>query len=288
MFLFSHLDISSSVPKSCLTLCDAMHFSGTLCCHGLRHIRPPCSSLSPGVCWNSCPLSWRFYLTISFSATLFSFCPQSFPASVSFPISWLFTSCGESIGAAASILPMNSQGWFPLGLSGWISVMSKGLSRVFFSTTVWKHLTLAPMKVSYTLCVQRWDATHIPPEALKTKNHPIFKLGISKLFSCNLRLPVTPGPCGFMSLYNSVLWITALTLQNCFCFFGNEYFPWPVKRVLGNCSTLSLHFGRTGKEEGQAQESVNFSLTLIIKFKWCHSTLIRITRYENEEEMASL
>ena len=183
---------------------------------------------------------------------------------------------------------MNSQGWFPLGLSGWISVMSKGLSRVFFSTTVWKHLTLAPMKVSYTLCVQRWDATHIPPEALKTKNHPIFKLGISKLFSCNLRLPVTPGPCGFMSLYNSVLWITALTLQNCFCFFGNEYFPWPVKRVLGNCSTLSLHFGRTGKEEGQAQESVNFSLTLIIKFKWCHSTLIRITRYENEEEMASL
>ena len=140
MFLFPHLDISSSVPKSCLTLCDAMDFAWTLCCHGLQHVRLPCSSLSPGVCWNSCPLSWRFYLTISFSATLFSFCPQSFPASVSFPISWLFTSGGESTGASASasVLPGNIKSWFPLRLAGLISLLSKGLS-VFSRTTFQKH-----------------------------------------------------------------------------------------------------------------------------------------------------
>ena len=73
-------------------------------------------------------------------------------------------------------------------------------------------------------------------------------LGFPSFFSYNLRLPVTPGMHGLVSLYNSALCITALTLQNCFCLFGNEDFSWPVKRVLGNCSTLSLHFGRTGKK----------------------------------------
>ena len=103
--------------------------------HELQHTRLPCPSLSPGVCSNSCPLSWWYYLIISSSAALFS-CPQSFPESGSFPMSWLFASGGQNIGASApvSVLPVNIQGWFPLGLTGLISLQSKRLSRVFSST----------------------------------------------------------------------------------------------------------------------------------------------------------
>ena len=109
--------------------------------HGLQHARPPCPSLSPRGCSNSCPLSWRCHPTISSSVTPFSSCLQSFPASGSFLMSRLFTSGGQRIGvsASASVLPMNSQDWFPLGLAGLISLQSKGLSRVFSSTTVSKH-----------------------------------------------------------------------------------------------------------------------------------------------------
>ena len=100
--------------------------------------RLPCLSLSPRVCSSSCPLSWWCYLTISSSATLFSFCLQSFPASGYFPLSQLFASGGQSIGAStsASVLPMNIQDWLPLGLT---ALISKGLSRVFSSTTIGKH-----------------------------------------------------------------------------------------------------------------------------------------------------
>ena len=109
--------------------------------HGLQHARLPCLSLLHGVCSDSCPLSWWCYLTISSSATFFSFCFQSFPASGSFPMSQLFTSGGQSIGtsASASVLPMNIQHWFPLGLTGLISLQSKGLWRVFSGTTIRKH-----------------------------------------------------------------------------------------------------------------------------------------------------
>ena len=100
-----------------------------------------CPPSSPGVCSNSYPLSQWCYPTISSSVTLSSSCLQSFPASGSFQMSQLFASGGQSIGssASASILPMNSQGWFPLGLTGLISLLSKGLSRVFSSTTIQKH-----------------------------------------------------------------------------------------------------------------------------------------------------
>ena len=100
----------------------------------------PYPSLSPGVCSNSCPLSWRCHPTISFSVT-HVFCSQSFAVSGSFPMSQLFTSGGQSIEAlaSASVLPMNIQDWFPLGLTGLISLLSKRLTRVFISTTVWKH-----------------------------------------------------------------------------------------------------------------------------------------------------
>ena len=87
--------------------------------HGLQQARLPCPSLSPGVCSNSCPLSWSCYPTISSSVDPFSSCPQSVPTSRSFPMSRLFTSLGQSIGASASasVLPVNIQGWFLLGLT---------------------------------------------------------------------------------------------------------------------------------------------------------------------------
>ena len=100
--------------------------------HGLQHTRLPCPSLSPGVCSNSCPLSWWCYLTISSSAAPFSSCLLSFPASGSFPISQLFLPGGQSIGASASVLPMNVWGCFPLGSTGLISLQSKGLSRIIY------------------------------------------------------------------------------------------------------------------------------------------------------------
>ena len=109
--------------------------------HRLQHIRLLCPPLSPRVCSDSCLFSHWCYLTISSSAAPFFFCPQSFPASGSVPMMWLFTSGGQSIGASvlASVLPMNIQDWFPLALSGFIPLKSKGLSRVFSNTTVLKH-----------------------------------------------------------------------------------------------------------------------------------------------------
>ena len=103
--------------------------------------RLPCPSPSPGAHSNSCPSSrWR-HPTISASVVPFSFCFQSFPASGSFQINRFFASGGQNVGvsASASVLPMNIQDWFPLGWTGWVSLQSKGLSRVFSNTTVQKH-----------------------------------------------------------------------------------------------------------------------------------------------------
>ena len=107
--------------------------------NGLQHTRLPCPS--PGACSNSCPLSRWCHPTILSSIILFYSCSRSFQSSGSFHMSWLFSSGGQSIGvsASASVLPMNIQDWFPLGLTGLISLQSKGLSRVFSNTTVQKH-----------------------------------------------------------------------------------------------------------------------------------------------------
>ena len=115
--------------------------SNSLQPHEMQHTRPPCPSPTPRVHSNSCPLCQRCYPTIPSSAIPFSSCPQSFPASGSFQASQLFTSGGQNIGVSAStsVLPMNIQDWFPLGWTGWISLQSKGLSRVFSNTTVQKH-----------------------------------------------------------------------------------------------------------------------------------------------------
>ena len=108
--------------------------------HESQHARPPCPSPTAGVHPNPCPSSWRCHPTISSSAVPFSSCPQSFPASQSFQMSQLFTSDGQSIGisASTSVLPMNTQDR-SLGWTGWISLQSEGLSRVFSNTTVQKH-----------------------------------------------------------------------------------------------------------------------------------------------------
>ena len=100
-----------------------------------------CHSLSPQVCSNSCPLSWWCHPTISSSVDPFSSCSQSFPTWWSYPMSWLFTFGGQSIGASASasVPPVNIQGWISLELIGLISFLSKGPSRIFSSTTLWKH-----------------------------------------------------------------------------------------------------------------------------------------------------
>ena len=109
--------------------------------HESQHTRLPCPSPTPGVYSNSCPLSWWCHPAISSSVVPFSSCPQSLPASGSFPMSQLFALGGQSIGvsASASVYPMNTQDWSPSGWTSWISLQSKGLSRVFSNTTVQKH-----------------------------------------------------------------------------------------------------------------------------------------------------
>ena len=115
--------------------------SDSLWPHEPQDARPPCPSPIPGVQQNPCPLSRWCHPTISSSIVPFSSCPQSFPASGSFQMTQLFTSGEQNIGvsATASVLPMNTQNWSPLGWTDWISLQSKGLSRVFSNTTVQKH-----------------------------------------------------------------------------------------------------------------------------------------------------
>ena len=111
----------------------------TFCWHHGQDL--PLLFWSPGVCSKSCSLSLWSHLTVSSSVIPFSSCLHSFPESGSFPMSWLFVSGGQNIGASASasVLPINTQGWFPLGLADLISLLPKGLTRVFCSTTIWKH-----------------------------------------------------------------------------------------------------------------------------------------------------
>ena len=136
--------------------------------HGLQHVRPPCPLPTPRLYSNSCPVSRWCHPTISFSVIPFSSCFQSFPSSGSFQMSQLFTSGGQSNGvlASTSALWMNTQDWSPLEWTGWISLQSKGLSRVFSNTTVRKHqffsaffivqLSHPYMTTEKTIALTRW------------------------------------------------------------------------------------------------------------------------------------
>ena len=138
--------------------------SDSLWPHGLQHTRLPCPSVSLKVCSNSCPLSQWYHPTISSSVALFS-CPQSFPASGSFPLSQLFPSGGQSIGASAlaSALPMIIWSWFPLGVTGLISLLSKEHSRVFSSTMTKKHQF-------FDAQLSLWSNSHIHTWLLKNNS----------------------------------------------------------------------------------------------------------------------
>ena len=135
----------SSVAQLCLTLVT----------HGLQHSGPPCPSPTLGPCANSCPLSWWHHPTISSSVIPFSSCLQSFPATESFLMSHFFASGGQNIGASpsTSVLSMNIQDWFPLGWTGWISLLSKGLSQVFSNATVEKH----EFHLCFLICCLGWS-----------------------------------------------------------------------------------------------------------------------------------
>ena len=140
-FLFFFIYVLALLPSFSPVQFSHSVMSDSLWPHGLHHARPPCSSPTPGACSNSCPLSRWCHPTISSSVVPFSFHLQSFPASGSFPMSHFFISGGQIIGvsASASVLPMNIQDWFPLGLTGLISLQSKGFSRVFSNTIVQNH-----------------------------------------------------------------------------------------------------------------------------------------------------
>ena len=131
----------SMTPMSAMYLSIYKVFCTSRCCSVAKLCLILCPPLSPRACSNSCPLNQCYYPTISSSGAHFSFCLPCFPSSGSFPMKQLFTSGGQSIGTSALplVLPENIQGWFPLGLTGLLSLLSKGLSRLFSSTTIWKH-----------------------------------------------------------------------------------------------------------------------------------------------------
>ena len=135
--------------------------SDSLQLHWQQHAKLPCLSVSIGVCSNSCPLSQWCHPTVSSSVTPFSFCPQPFPASGSFPVSWLIASDGQSIEASvlASVLPMNIPGWFPLVLLGLLSLLCKEFSGVFSSTTIWRHQFFSSrpsLRSNSHICTWHW------------------------------------------------------------------------------------------------------------------------------------
>ena len=152
---FPHIVWVTHLEKKLLFSHSVM--SDSLQPHRLQHARLPCPSPSPGACSNSCPLSQWYHPTISSSVIPFSSCLQSFPASGSFPKSQLFTSGGPNIGVAAlaSVLPVNIQSWFPLGLTCLISSQSRGLARAFSNTTVQKHQFFSTQP-------SLWSNSHIP------------------------------------------------------------------------------------------------------------------------------
>ena len=137
--------------------------SNSLWSHGLQHARLPDPSPSPGACSNSCPLNRWCHPTILSSVVPFSFFPQSFPSLGSFLMSWFFTSGGPSIGgsASASVLPMNIQDWFPLGLTDLISLQSKRLSSVFSNTTVQKHQFFSAQPTFRSTSIHDYWKNHI-------------------------------------------------------------------------------------------------------------------------------
>ena len=164
--------------------------SSSLRPHGLQHARHPCPSTTPGVYSNSCPLSQWCHPTISSSVFPYSSHLQSFPASGSFQMSQLFTWVGQSVGVSSStsVLPMNIQDWFPLGWTDWISLQSKGLSRVLFNTTVQKyHFFGAQLALQFLYINKIWRTEFFIPKSQATYFlYEIFRKKMLNNFICSL------------------------------------------------------------------------------------------------------
>ena len=212
--------------------------------HGLQHTRLTRPSLSPGVWSNSCPLSWWCHPTISSSVVPFSSCHQSFPATGSFSMRQLFSSGGQSIGAIAWVLPMNIQGWFPLGWTGWISLQSKGLSRVFSNTTVQKHQFFGSQSSS-------WSNSHIHTWLLEkpvlTRWTFISKL-MSLLFNMLSRFVIAFLPRSRYLLISQLQSLSTVILEpkkikvfHCFHWFP-IYMPWRDWTGCHDLSFLNVEF----------------------------------------------
>ena len=213
---------SDSVQFSCSVMSDSLRP------HEPQHARPPCPSPTPRVHPNPCPLSRWCHPTISSSVIPFSSRLQSFPASGSFPMNQLFTSGGQSIGvsASASVLPMNTQGW-SLGWTGWISLQSKGLSRVLSNTPVQKHqffcssCLYSPTLTSMHLYFLSHIILHYGLSQVADYNSLCYTAGPCCLSTFHvivcLRQPQTPSP-SLHRLLPSCNHSSALCLWICFCF----------------------------------------------------------------------
>ena len=205
--------------------------SNSLQLHGLQHASLPWPSPTPGACSNSCPSSQWCLPTISSSVVPFSSHLQSFPASGSFPMSQLFTSGRQSIGAStsASVLPMNIQDWFPLGLTGLISLQSKGLSRVFSNNTVQKY-QIRRRSALFTVQLSHLYMTTRKTTAL-TRRTFVDKV-MSLLFNMLSRLVITFLPRSKSLLISWLQSPSALILEPqenkvCHCFpYFPIYLPW--------------------------------------------------------------
>ena len=216
--------------------------------HGLQHARLPRPLLSASVCSNSCPLNQWCHPNSSSSIPHFSSCPQSFPASGSFPVSQLFTSGSQNFGASASasVLPMNIQGWFPLGLTGLISLFSKetNLSRVFCSTSIWKHQV-------YSAQSSLWLNSHIhiwlleKTIALTTQ---IFVVKVMSLIFNTLSrflIAFLPRSKHLLILWLSHCphWFSRWRIWNWYCFhFSPIYLPWHNRARFRDRSFLNVEF----------------------------------------------
>ena len=145
------------IPPNLLLLFSHPFMSDSLWHHGLQQARPPCPSLFPEVCSNSCPSHRWCHPAISSSKALYSFCPQSFPSSGTFPMSCLFASDNQNTGASnlASVLPTSLQGWFPLRLMGLISLLSREIPGVSSITTVWRHQFFGVLPYLWSSCHTR-------------------------------------------------------------------------------------------------------------------------------------